>query len=122
MADREDGSPIRGDQFTSSKSRVVTARRPQLLDQRRQSVPDSNSREERAPTTAATGKRSTPNNARREARKLNTQSMYESWQREHRRLVKSRPNMSAVWYSQQIAKMDIAKESSPETIRKHMKK
>jgi len=66
--------------------------------------------------------RYTPTNARREARKLETQAMYESWKKEYRTLKRKRPNMSDVWYSQQIAKMDIAKKGSAETIRKHMKK
>ena len=66
--------------------------------------------------------RYTPSNARREARKLDTQTMYESWQKEYRALKKRRPEMSDVWCSRQIARMDIAKNSSPETIRKHMKK
>jgi hypothetical protein len=66
--------------------------------------------------------RYTPSNARREARKLNTQSLYESWRKAHRALKQSRAGMSDVWYSQQIAKMDIAQERSAETIRKHMKR
>jgi hypothetical protein len=65
--------------------------------------------------------RYTPSNAKREARKLDTQAMYESWQREYRRLKKSRPKMSDVWYSQQIAKLDVADDHSADTIRKHMK-
>lgn len=63
-----------------------------------------------------------PSKARREARKLNTQDKYKSWQREYHAWKKKRPEMSDVWYSQQIAKLDIAKGSSAETIRKHMKK
>jgi len=73
-----------------------------------------------ASTTA--DRRYTPSNARREARKLDTQAMYESWQKEYRNLKKKRPNMSDVWYSKQIAKMDIAKDRDAETIRKKMKK
>jgi hypothetical protein len=70
---------------------------------------------------ASTGdNRYIPSNAKREARKLDTQAMYESWQKEYRKLVKKRPNMSDVWYSQQIAKMEIAKGRDAETIRKHM--
>src|ERR1035437_7742042 len=64
----------------------------------------------------------TPSNVRREARKLNTQAMYESWRKKYRMLKQRRPEMSDVWYSQQIAKMDIAKGHSAETIRKHMKR
>jgi hypothetical protein len=66
--------------------------------------------------------RYTPSNARREARKLDTQAMYEDWRRAYRDLKKQRRNMSDVWYSRQIAKIDIANGRSADTIRKHMKK
>lgn len=72
---------------------------------------------------ATTGdSRYTPSNARREARKLETQSLHENWQKEYRALKKRRPGMSNKWYSQQIAKMGIVPERSAETIRKHMKR
>ena len=66
--------------------------------------------------------RYTPSKARMEARKLDTQAMYESWRRAYRALQRKRPGMSNVWYSQQIAKMDIAQGRNAETIRKRMKK
>lgn len=66
--------------------------------------------------------RYTPSTARRETRKLDTQAMHESWQKEYRSLKKTRRNMSDVWYSQQIAKMEIAKGRDAETIRRNMKK
>ncbi len=66
--------------------------------------------------------RYTPNVARREARKLDTQAHYESWRKEYRALKKRRPEMSDVWYAQQIAKKGIAHGRSAETIRKHMKR
>jgi hypothetical protein len=66
--------------------------------------------------------RYTPSNARREARKLDTKAMYESWRREYRALRKRRFGMSDVWYSQQIAKADVAQGRDADTIRKHMKK
>ena len=66
--------------------------------------------------------RYTPSNARREARKLDTKAMYESWRKEYRAWRKRRPGMSDPWYSKQIAKMDIAQGRDSETIRKHMKK
>lgn len=66
--------------------------------------------------------RYTPSNARREARKLDTKAIYESWRKEYRAWQKRRPGMSDVWYSQQIAKMDIAQGRDAETIRKQMKK
>lgn len=59
--------------------------------------------------------------AGREVRKLATQAMYRSWQKQYRKLNKQRPNMSDIWYSQQIAKQDIGKQRDAETIRKHMK-
>ena len=72
--------------------------------------------------TAPTGdSRYSPSNARRETRKLDTKALHESWRKEYRALKKRRPAMSDVWYSQQIAKMDIAKDRSAETIRKHLK-
>ena len=67
-------------------------------------------------------KRYTPSNAKREVRKSNTQALHESWQKEFRKLKKKHPNMSDTWYSLQIAKMEIAKGRSAETIRKHLKK
>ena len=63
-----------------------------------------------------------PSTARRETRKLDTQEMYKSWKKEYQSLKRRRSNMSDVWYSQQIAKMDIAKGRDSETIRHHMKK
>jgi hypothetical protein len=73
--------------------------------------------------TATTGdSRYTPSGARRESRKLKTQALHESWRKAYRALKQRHPGMSDKWYSQQIAKMDIAKERSAETIRKHMKR
>lgn len=66
--------------------------------------------------------RYTPSITRREARKLDTQAMYESWQKEYRELHKKRPGMSKEWYSQQIAKMDVAQGRDSNTIKKHMEK
>jgi hypothetical protein len=66
--------------------------------------------------------RYTPSNAKREARKLDTQAMREGWRKAYRGLRKKRRDMSDVWYSQQIAKMGIANGRDAETIRKHMKK
>lgn len=63
-----------------------------------------------------------PSNARREAQKLDTQAMYKGWQRAYRKIKKELRDMSDVWYSQQIAKMDIAQGRSEKTIRKEMKK
>lgn len=65
--------------------------------------------------------RSASLSSRREVGKLDTQEKYRAWQRQYKVLSKSRPDMSDVWYSQQIAKMPIAKGSSAETVRKRMK-
>lgn len=66
--------------------------------------------------------RYTPSNVRREARKLDTQAMYESWNKAYRELQKKRPGMSGSWYSKQIAKTEIGQGRDAETIRKNMKK
>ena len=72
---------------------------------------------------ATTGdSRYTPSNVRREARKLKTQALHERWRREYRALKKRRPGMSDVWYSREVAKMEIAHQRRAETIRKHMKR
>lgn len=71
-----------------------------------------------ASTTADT--RHTPSNAKRESRKLDTQAMYASWQKEYRALKRNRPGRSDVWYAQQIAKMPIAKDRNASTIKKNM--
>lgn len=66
--------------------------------------------------------RYTPSNARREARKLDTLTMYDAWRAAYRNLRKQRPNMSDVWYAQRIAKLAIGPRRTADTIRKHMKK
>ena len=73
-------------------------------------------------SATTTDTRYTPSNARLEARKLDTQARYETWQKAYQNLKKRRPNMSDVWYSGQIAKLEIAAGRDAETIRKHMKK
>lgn len=71
---------------------------------------------------ATTGdSRYTPSNARREARKLDTEALHESWRKEYRSLKKRRPGMSDKWYSQSISKLDIAQGRNAETIRKHIR-
>jgi hypothetical protein len=71
---------------------------------------------------ATTGdSRYTPSNARRESRKLETRGLHERWRKEYQALKKRRLGMSDVWYSEQIAKSEIARGRSAETIRKHMK-
>ena len=57
-------------------------------------------------------------NVKREARKLDTQARHNAWRKEYRKIKRSNPNMSDVWCSRQIAKMDIAKGCKAETIRK----
>jgi len=74
-----------------------------------------------AATTA--DNRYTPGNVKREARKLDTQATYTSWQKAYRDLYKKHKlkNMTETWYSEQIAKMEIANGRDPSTIKKHMK-
>lgn len=72
-----------------------------------------------AATTADT--RHTPSTAKRDARKIDTQAMYASWQKAYRALLKKSPGKSDVWYSQQIAKADKVHVRNPSTIKKHMK-
>ncbi len=64
--------------------------------------------------------RYTPSNAKREARKVDTQAMYKDWQKAYRQLVKKRPNMPETWYAQEIAKQPVAKGRSAGTIKKNM--
>jgi hypothetical protein len=66
--------------------------------------------------------RFTPSQVKREARKLETQEMYASWQKKYRKLKRIKPDKTDAWYAEQIAKMDIAKKRDSETIRKNMKK
>jgi len=65
--------------------------------------------------------RYTPSTAKREASKFDTQAMYESWSKEYRAQKKKRPNMSDVWYSQQIAKSTVGHGRNASTIKKNMK-
>ena len=73
-----------------------------------------------AATTA--DNRYTPSEAKREARKLDTQAMYASWQKKYRELKRSKSGNTDSWYAKQIAKLDIANGRDHETIRKNMKK
>lgn len=67
-------------------------------------------------------KRHTPTIVKREKRKLDTQAMYDSWNKEYRALKKKYPDRSDAWYAVKISKMDIAQGRKPETIRRYMKK
>lgn len=64
--------------------------------------------------------RHTPSTAKRDARKIDTQTMYAAWQKEYRALKRRRPNMSDVWYSEQIAKSTIGQGRNASTIKKNM--
>lgn len=65
--------------------------------------------------------RHSPTTARREARKLATQTMYRNWQKAYRDWKRKRPGMSDVWYSKQISRTDLTNGRDAETIRKRMK-
>jgi hypothetical protein len=73
-------------------------------------------------TATTADNRYTPSQVRREARKLETQAMYASWQKKYRELKRRKPGRTERWYAKQIAKMDIAQNRHPDTIRKNMKK
>jgi len=73
-----------------------------------------------AATTA--DNRYTPSQAKCEAGKLKTQELHASWQKKYRELKRSKPGKPGTWYAQRIAKMDIAQQRDPDTIRKNMKK
>jgi hypothetical protein len=74
-------------------------------------------------TSTPADDRYTPNETRREARKLKTQARYASWQKAYRDLYKKHKlkNKSETWYSEEIAKMEIANGRDASTIKKHMK-
>ena len=65
--------------------------------------------------------RHTPSTAKREARKMDTQAIYITWQKAYRALRKKSPGHSDVWYSQQIAKTTAGIGRNASTIKKHMK-
>lgn len=73
----------------------------------------------RADTPAAEKARGST--VRREARKLDTEDLHKQWQKAYREAKRARPNMSDSWYSQQIAKLEVARNRTAETIRKNMK-
>ncbi len=62
----------------------------------------------------------TPSTKKREARKLETQAMYQDWKDEYIRIKEIHPTKSDRWCSFKIVKMDIAKGRDSETIRKNM--
>ena len=57
----------------------------------------------------------------REARKRETEAMRQDWRDEHRNLVEKRPGKSKRWYSNQIARMPIARGRDAETIRRQLR-
>jgi hypothetical protein len=68
------------------------------------------------------GKKYTPSTSKREARKLETQSMYQDWKDEYLKLNGLPPNKPDTWYAAKIFKMEIAKGRDAETILKNMVK
>jgi len=58
---------------------------------------------------------------KREARKFQTQAMYQDWNDEYRRIHKKHPVMSDTWISKKIARMKIGQDRNSETVRKNMK-
>jgi len=74
-----------------------------------------------ADTAPPADPRHTPTTAKREVRKADTQAMYAGWQKAYRKLLKTNPGKSDVWYAQHIAKSDKEHVRNPSTIKKHMK-
>ena len=64
--------------------------------------------------------RHTPTITKREMRKADTQAMYAGWQKAYRKLLKTNPGKSDVWYAQQIAKSDKEHVRNYSTIKKRM--
>ena len=64
--------------------------------------------------------RHTPTIAKREVRNADTQAMYTGWQKEYRKLLKTKPGNTENWYAKQIEKMPIAQGRNYSTIKKHM--
>ena len=64
------------------------------------------------------GKKYTPSTDKCEARKLETQAMYQDWNDEYLRLKKQSPNRTKTSCAYKISKMGIAKDKSAGTIRK----
>ena len=71
--------------------------------------------------STTTDARYTPSNAKREARKLDTQARYEGWRKEYRKLKKKHPKKPDTWCALRIAKMFSEQGKKSETIRKNMK-
>jgi hypothetical protein len=71
-------------------------------------------------TAITADNRYTPSHARQEVGKMTTKALYASWHKEYLVLNKKKPGMTDVWYSQQIAKMDIAEGRNYSTIKKNM--
>ena len=71
--------------------------------------------------TTTADPRHTPSTAKREARKIDTQAMYGTWQKEYKALKKRRPGESDVWYSQQIAMSTAGQGRNASTVKKNMK-
>jgi hypothetical protein len=83
-----------------------------------QQVPEVEPMQTRGSEVAVKGRKT---GGRQRSRKRATQARNRKWQAEYRRLAKDHPDKSAVWYSQRIARMEIAGGCSPETIRRNMK-
>lgn len=64
--------------------------------------------------------RHTPTTAKREVRKADTVAKYANWQKAYRKLLKTNPGKSDVWYAKQIEKTPAAQGLNYSTIKKHM--
>lgn len=78
-------------------------------------------RENKTKSSEPTQRRSGQTITQREAGKLHTKRQHKAWQKAYTESKKKQPGMSDVWYSRQIAKLDIANGRAADTIRKNMK-
>jgi hypothetical protein len=60
--------------------------------------------------------------SRRQRGKLEIQDRHKLWQKKYQALRKKHPEKTAVWYAEQIKKLDCGKDYRVDTIRKHMAK
>lgn len=72
-------------------------------------------------STAVASSGRKPNPSRREVRKKATLAKHKKWQKAYQDLKKQHPDQSDRWYSIKISRMEVGRNNSPDTIRKHMK-
>ena len=71
-----------------------------------------------SPLISITARKTT---VKRGARKPQTLKKHSAWQKAYRQSVKENPGKSDVWHANHIARLDVGRGASPDTIRKNMK-